>query len=151
MRIDKIIISLCLIVVLAFISACTPNEVDQLEGIIQNVDAAKGEITIVTKDGQTVTLNIDTEAQVEAQGSPSTIDTLEIGASIQVEVNEDNQVVQRIEVHQAEEEVVENVEVVEEVDTEDKVEIEDEESIDENTAEISSLSDDDKVTGEEKT
>ncbi len=51
--------------ILTFISACTPNEVEQLEGILQNVDAAKGEITIVTKDGQTRTLNIDTETSVE--------------------------------------------------------------------------------------
>ena len=102
MRKSKIIIGLGLILVLAFTSACTPNEVEQIEGILQNVDAASGEITIVTKDGQTMTFNIDTEASVETEGESSTLETLEVGASIQVEVNEDNQVVQRIKAHQAE-------------------------------------------------
>ena len=66
------------------------------------MDAANGEITIVTKDGQTITLKIDTEASVETEGASSTLETLEIGVLIQIEVNEDNQVVQRIKAHQTE-------------------------------------------------
>ncbi len=102
MRKNKVLISLCLVVVLVLSGACTQNEVEQLEGILQNVDAANGEITVVTKDGQTVTLKIDTEASVEAEGASSTLETLEVGASIQVEVNEDNQVVQHIKAQQTE-------------------------------------------------
>ena len=102
MRKNKILISLCLVVVLVLSGACTQNEVDQLEGILQNVDTANGEITIVTKDGQTVTLKIDTEASVEAEGASSTLETLEVGASIQVEVNEGNQVIQHIKAQQTE-------------------------------------------------
>ncbi len=98
----SIILGLALIVVLAFTSACAPNTIEQLEGVLQNVDAANGEITIVTKDGQTITLKIDTEASVETEGASSTLETLEIGVPIQIEINEDNQVVQRIKAHQTE-------------------------------------------------
>jgi hypothetical protein len=98
----KVIISLGLIIAIAFTSGCTPEEVKQLEGIIQNVDTVKGEITIVTKDGETVTLDVDTGASVEAEGGSSNLETLEVGASIQVDVNEDNQVVQSIKAQQAE-------------------------------------------------
>ena len=102
MRISKIIIGLGLIVVLAFTSACTQNEVEQLEGIIQNVDAVNGKVTIITKDGQTRTLDIDTGASVETEGGASNLEALEVGAFIQVEVNEDNQVVQSIKAQQTE-------------------------------------------------
>ncbi|MFC1962654.1 hypothetical protein ACFLWB_01460 [Chloroflexota bacterium] len=98
----KVIISLGLTLVMAFTSGCTPEEVKQLEGIIQNVDTVKGEITIVTKDGETVTLDVDTGASVEAEGGSSNLETLEVGASIQVDVNEDNQVIQSIKAQQAE-------------------------------------------------
>jgi len=98
----KVVISLGLILVMAVTSGCTPEEVKQLEGIIQNVDTVKGEITIVTKDGETVTLDVDTGASVEAEGGSSNLETLEVGASIQVDVKKDNQVVQSIKAQQAE-------------------------------------------------
>ncbi len=110
MRKSKIITGLGLVVVLAFISACTSDEVEQVKGILQNVDAVKGEITIVTEDGQTITLEIDTETLVEVEGESSTFGTLEVGASVQVEVNEDNQVVELIEVQQTEIEIEEEAE-----------------------------------------
>ncbi|MFC2034779.1 hypothetical protein ACFLUJ_01490 [Chloroflexota bacterium] len=98
----NVIISLGFILVIAFTSGCTPEEVKQLEGIIQNVDTIKGEITVVTKDGETVKLDVDTGASVEAEGTSSNLETLEVGASIQIEISEDNQVVQSIKAQQAE-------------------------------------------------
>ena len=81
--------------------ACTLSERELLDGILQNVDSANGEITIVTKDGKTITLTIATEAPVETEGASSALETLEPGASVKVEVNEDGRVVQRIEARQA--------------------------------------------------
>ncbi len=110
----KTILVLVFAVLLVSASACQPSEPEQIEGIIQNVDAANGEITIVTEDGETITFNIDPEVSVDAQGSPTTFDKLEIGASIQVEVNEDNQVVQGIKTLQTEVDVKEEVGDIEE-------------------------------------
>ena len=81
--------------------ACTLSERELLDGILQNVDSANGEITIVTKDGKTITLTVATEAPVETEGASSALETLEPGASVKVEVNEDGRVVQRIEARQA--------------------------------------------------
>lgn len=77
--------------------ACTPSEAELIEGLLHNVDAVNGEITIVTKDGKTVTLTIATEAPVETEGESSALEALEPGASVEVEVNGGGKVAQRIE------------------------------------------------------
>ncbi len=102
MRRGRIILSLVLTVLLASISACQPVEPEQIEGIIQEIDTVNGVVTIITDDGETISLSIDTEATVETEGESSTVEKLEVGVSIQVEVDEDNQVVQRIKARQAE-------------------------------------------------
>ena len=81
--------------------ACTSSEAELIEGILQNVDAVNGEITITTEDGKTVTLTIATDASVETEGESSALEALEAGASVEVEVDEDGQVVQHIEARQA--------------------------------------------------
>jgi ribosome maturation factor RimP len=81
--------------------ACSPSEKEIIEGILQNVDSINGEITIVTKDGKTITLTIATQAPVETEGGTSAIETLEPGASVELEVTDEGQVVQRIEARQA--------------------------------------------------
>ncbi len=88
-------------VVLVAAAACTPSEQELIEGFLQNVDSVNGEITIVTKDGRTVTLTIDTEAPVEAEGASPALEGLELGVSVEVEVDEDGRVAQRIEARQA--------------------------------------------------
>ena len=81
--------------------ACGGVEAEVIEGLLQNVDSASGQITIVTKDGKTVTLTIDTEAPVESEGTSSTLESLEIGASLEAEVDENNQVLGNIKARQA--------------------------------------------------
>ncbi len=81
--------------------ACTLSEDQLVEGILQNVDSVNGEITIVTKDGKTMTLTIATEAPVETEGASSAFETLEPGTSLEVEVDDDGQVAVRIKAHQA--------------------------------------------------
>ncbi|MEE9285731.1 MAG: hypothetical protein V3V35_08405, partial [Dehalococcoidia bacterium] len=76
--------------------ACSPTEAELLEGILQNVDTVNGQITIVTKDGRTITLTIATQASVETEGATSAFETLEPGASVEVVVNEDGRVAQLI-------------------------------------------------------
>ncbi|MEE8412996.1 MAG: hypothetical protein V3R96_00435 [Dehalococcoidales bacterium] len=138
MRKKIVITSLCLILGLAVTSACTPSEVEQLEGILQSVDAAKGEITIVTNDGQTVTYKVDSGASVDTDEA-STLDTLEVGAFVQIEVDEESQVVQAIKEPQSEEETVEE---------EDETTVNSGEDNRENAAEVRSPSDDGKEAGE---
>ncbi len=98
----KIILAAIAVLLLTLSVACTPAQADILEGILQNVDAANGEITIVTKDGKTVTVTIATDASVETEGTPSTLENLEPGVSVEVEVNDDGQVARRIKAQQAE-------------------------------------------------
>lgn len=81
--------------------ACVPSEEEIIEGILQNVDFINGEITIVTKDGKTITLTIATQAPVETEGGISALETLEPGTSVELEVTDEGQVVQRIEARQA--------------------------------------------------
>ena len=81
--------------------ACDLAKAELVEGILQNVDSASGEITIVTQDGKTVTLTLATEAPVETEGASSALETLEIGASVEVEVDEDGSVAERIEARQS--------------------------------------------------
>ena len=81
--------------------ACTAAEAEMLKGILENVDTVNGEITILTKDGKTVILTISTDAPVVTDGAISALETLEPGASVEVEVDEDRLVVRRIKAHQA--------------------------------------------------
>jgi hypothetical protein len=84
------------------LAACTPDQAKLLEGILQNTDYVNGQVTIVTKDGKTVTLTIATEAPVKTEGTSSAaIEALEPGAQVRVETNEDGQVVRHIEARQA--------------------------------------------------
>ena len=80
---------------------CTTSQEKLLEGILQTADAINGEITIVTKDGRTVTLTISTDAPVDTEGESSALETLELGASVEMEVGEDGQIVRRIKARQA--------------------------------------------------
>ena len=96
-RIFALVVGLTLLAAIA----CTPSEAALLEGVLQNVDALNGEITIVTKDGKTLTLTIATEAPVGTEGSSSALETLETGATVYLEVDEDGQVVQSIKARQA--------------------------------------------------
>ncbi|MDP2729076.1 MAG: DUF4382 domain-containing protein [Dehalococcoidales bacterium] len=81
--------------------ACTPGQEKLVEGILQNVDSANGEITIVTRDGRTITLTIDTEGTVETEEGTSSLRTLEPGASVEVKVSKDERVARGIKAHQA--------------------------------------------------
>ena len=89
-------------------AGCDATAGEILKGVLQSVDSVEGEVTIVTKDGKTVTLDLGTEAQVETDEAGSTlpstlppsVEVLEPGASVEVEVNEGGQVVQRIKAKQ---------------------------------------------------
>ena len=71
--------------------ACTSADVELLQGILQDVDSANGEITIVTKDGKTITLIISTDAPVDTEGASSSFEALEPGVSIEVKVADDGE------------------------------------------------------------
>ncbi len=95
-RAGKIIMTLGLTLFLVLATACTPSEAEVLKGVLENVDSVNGTITVVTNDGKTVTIKIATETQVETEGNDSTIESLEPGASVEVEVKEKTQVAQHI-------------------------------------------------------
>ena len=86
---------------LMLVTACEGVDAELLAGILQNIDSANGEITIVTKDGKTVTLTIATEAPVDTEGASSALETLESGASVEIEVSNNGQLAQRIKARQA--------------------------------------------------
>ena len=94
---------LMLMAAIACVQPLDENVVDGkvLEGILQNVDSVNSEITIETKDGETVTLKLGADAPVEADGTSSDLGSLVAGASVEVEVKDDGRVVQRIKSRQA--------------------------------------------------
>ena len=63
--------------------ACTAQERELPEGLLQNFDAVNGKITIVTKDGETFRLTLVTEVR----------EPLEPGDFIEVELDEDDRVI----------------------------------------------------------
>ena len=77
--------------VLLGVLACTPADAQFLQGILQDVDSANEEITIVTKDGKTITLTISTDAPVDTDGAASSFEALEPGVSIEVNVADDGE------------------------------------------------------------
>ena len=89
-------IGLLVPLLLMVLMACTLTEDQLIEGILQNVDSINGEITIVTKDGKTVTLTIATDAPVETEGASSAFETLEPGTTLEVEVDDDGRIAVRI-------------------------------------------------------
>lgn len=101
-RIFTTLLALVTVAVLMGTLACTPQQVELIEGILGDVDSVNGEITIVTKDGKTVTLKIATETQVATEGASSDVGALEPGAAVTVEVKDDRQVAQNIKARQAE-------------------------------------------------
>lgn len=66
-------------------SACTPAQVQQLEGLLQNVDTVNGTVTVTTKDGKTVTLTINNNTVTMVDGSNTTVFNLEPGAKVKIE------------------------------------------------------------------
>ena len=99
-------LALVMAVTLVATAACTPAEIEQLRGVLQNVDSANGKITIVTEDGKTITLKIDTETETTAEGDNVTIRSLKPGSSVEVEVKEKDkdkeQTAKRIKVRRSE-------------------------------------------------
>lgn len=98
----KVLLSAVVGLTMLATAACTPSEVAALEGILQEVDSANGQITIVTKDGKTVTLDITTETEVVADGDSSTLGSLAPGASVEIEVKKNGKVASHIKARQAE-------------------------------------------------
>ena len=101
-RTSKIVMTLGLALVMALTTACTPAEAETLRGVLENVDSVNGKVTIVTEDGKTVTVKVTTETEVEADGVSTSLETLEPGASVDVEVKKDEQVARHIKARQAE-------------------------------------------------
>ncbi|MEE8443337.1 MAG: DUF5666 domain-containing protein, partial [Dehalococcoidia bacterium] len=76
-----------LVVLVSFVllvaAGCTASERELLEGILGNVDTVNGEITIVTKDGRTVTVTIATDTAAD----------LQTGDALTVELDDEGQVI----------------------------------------------------------
>ena len=68
--------------------ACTPAQIQQLEGILQSIDTANGSVTIVTKDGKTVTVNINSDSQVSTNGSAASVFSLEPGSNVRISTDD---------------------------------------------------------------
>ena len=84
---------------LLVVAACTPSDAALLEGVLQNVDSANGEITIITKDGRTITLTIRTDATVESDGVSLSLEALEPGVSVELDVDDDEREVHQVKAH----------------------------------------------------
>ena len=91
-------------VLILLLMACTPTEAALIQGILQDVDSANGEITIVTREGKTITLTISSDDIVNADGATSSFDSLVPGVSIEADVAGGQQVSGKVRILQAEDE-----------------------------------------------
>ncbi|MDD5082628.1 MAG: hypothetical protein PHU08_04570 [Dehalococcoidales bacterium] len=66
-RVRTCIMTVLLLLTLTVATSCTASQTQMLEGILQNVDAVNGKITVVTKDGRVMTINIDQGTSVQTQ------------------------------------------------------------------------------------
>ncbi len=92
----RVFVIFSIALVLMGTSACQiPGDSELIEGILQNVDEINGEMTIVTKDGETITIKItkDTPLSDEAGGT----DKLEVGSAVILETDKRNVVERRTE------------------------------------------------------
>ena len=85
--------------VLLAVAACTPSDAALLEGVLQNVDSANRDITIVTKAGRTITLTIRTDAKLASNGAAISLEALEPGVSVALDVDDDEREVHEVKAH----------------------------------------------------
>jgi hypothetical protein len=88
------------VVMLVGIAGCTPADIQALQGTLQNVDSASGNVTIMLKDGSTQTFNfnnVKVETIRQALGSAS----LEVGDQVIVRAHKNGNV-EQIDVQKAE-------------------------------------------------
>ena len=81
--------------------ACTNADLKLLEGVLGEVDSVNGQVTIVTADGRTVTLTIDTETSVETEQGSAALEALVPGAEVAITLNGEGAVVHKIKAHLA--------------------------------------------------
>jgi hypothetical protein len=80
------LLAIVLTVTLIGASACTPAELQALQGTLKNVDSASGTVTVTMKDGTTKTFNFDNvtvSTLKQALGGAS----LEIGDQVSIKTN----------------------------------------------------------------
>lgn len=98
-RVRMLMIPLALLMAVMLVTAaCTPGDIQSLQGVLQNVNSANGTVTIVTNDGKTVTIKITSDTAVAAQGANATAGTLEPGAAVEIQLEPEKQVASRITV-----------------------------------------------------
>ncbi len=76
--------------VLLLVSACTAGGAQTLEGILQNVDTVNGKITIVTKDGQSHVITIESKTEVRIDGTSVSLEAIEPGTYVEVELADES-------------------------------------------------------------
>jgi uncharacterized protein YuzE len=79
------------VVMLLSVAGCTPGELQALQGILQKVDSASGNITVKLQDGSTQTFNF-TDVNVETIRQALGNATLEIGDQVMVKVHKNGSV-----------------------------------------------------------
>lgn len=93
MKFTTIIKSLALAIILvsSFVFvACTPAQQQILEGVLKNIDSVNGTITITDNNGQTHVINIQSGSQVQTQSGNSSIEALEPGTTVKIELQSGN-------------------------------------------------------------
>ncbi len=95
------IITLVMLLVVSGGLACTTADLKLLEGVLGEVDSVNGQVTIITEDGRTVTLTIDTETLVETDQGSAAVEALVPGAEVAITLDEDGEVAQEIKAHLA--------------------------------------------------
>ncbi len=89
-------------VVLMATTACQmQGDYEMIEGILQNVDEINGEMTVVTKDGETITIKITKDTPIDTENGSADVNKVEVGSTIKLETSTRNIVDRKIDVLKA--------------------------------------------------
>ncbi len=72
------------VVVITLTTSYTPAQITQYQGVLQNIDNKSGIITVATRDGKAVALNINSDSAITIDRSPGFIFALEAGSSVDI-------------------------------------------------------------------
>jgi Cu/Ag efflux protein CusF/uncharacterized protein YuzE len=88
------------VIMLLAVAGCTPGELQALQGILEKVDSASGNITVKLQDGSTQTFNF-TDVSVETIRQTLGNATLEVGDQVMVRIHKNGDIA-NIDVQNAE-------------------------------------------------
>ena len=94
----KSIIMVFISAILMITSACqVPSESELIEGNLQNIDELNGEMTVVTKDGEAITIHITKDTRLGTEDGNTEVSKVEVGSTVKLKTDKSNVISRKAE------------------------------------------------------